>query len=192
MNTAGEALLEGRIEAMDEDQRLWRAVTAGDARAFEQLIERHSPRVTSVVSRLLDNREDAADAVQETFLRAWQHRARFRGDSGVRAWLLAIALNVCRSRRRGYWRWRLFLNRDAAGVVATPDDPRTLAEARLTHAHLEGAVRELPEALRTPFVLRFFEELSGVEIAAILGCTESTVWSRIYAARRALRRKLEE
>jgi RNA polymerase sigma-70 factor (ECF subfamily) len=192
MITAGEALLERGLETLgeDEDHRLWRAVAAGDTRAFERLVERHSPRVTSVASRFLDNREDVADAVQETFLRAWEHRRRFRGEAGVRAWLLAITVNVCRNRRRGYWRWRLFLSRDAASLCAAPDDPQVLAEERLGHGVLDSAVRELPEPLRTPFVLRFYEELSGVEIAAILHCRESTVWSRIYAARRELRKKL--
>lgn len=192
MSIGGEMAVEKRRAApgMDEDERLVRAAAEGERGAFEELVRQYARQVGAVARRLLDNPEDAADAVQETFLRAYQNLSRYRGSGGVRGWLLSIATNVCRDRRRRFWRWRRFLNRDAPALAPPPEDPRAAAEGRLSHAELEAAVRALPEGLRTPFVLRFFEDLTGAEIAEIVGCPESTVWSRIYAARRELRKRL--
>jgi RNA polymerase sigma-70 factor (ECF subfamily) len=194
MSVQGEIGVDSRLglTTEDEETRWWRLAVDGDTRAFERLVERHSGRLTSVAGRFLDNREDVADAVQETYLRAWEHRHHFRGGSGVGTWLVAILLNVCRSRRRGHWRWNLFLTRDALRLQPPPDDPRDLAEKRINRGVLERAVAELPTALRVPFTLRFFEEFTGAEIAQILGCRESSVWTRIYTARKRLARQLAD
>ena len=193
MSICGELVVEQRLgRAREEDEeRLWRAAAAGEHAAFETLISRHRRQVASVAARFLTSREDVEDAVQETFLRAYRQLFRFRGECGIRAWLVAIVVNVCRNKRRGFWRWRELLGRHAPSLAPAPDDPRSEAESRLARGELEHAVNELPETLRLPFILRFYEELSGAEIAAALGWNESTVWSRIYAAQRALRRKLE-
>src|SRR5207245_648349 len=151
-------------------------------------VERHRGKVTSVAARFLDNPEDVADAVQESFVRAYENLRSFRAAASFRSWLLAITINVCRNKRRGFWRWRLFLQQEAPALAERPADPEALAEDRLAYGQLESAVRELPERLRVPFVLRFFEELSGAEIAAMLKWPESTVWTRIYAARQELRK----
>lgn len=189
---AGEMRLEQGFERAvpDEDERLLRSAADESQAAFEALVVRHSGRVASVVSRFLENREDVQDAVQETFLRAYQQRKRYRGEAGVRAWLLGIAVNVCRNRRREFWRWRTFLSREGQAHVPQGPDAQELAESRLARGELERLLDRLPDDLRIAFSLRFLEELSGVEIAAILRIPESTVWTRIYAARRELRKQL--
>jgi RNA polymerase sigma factor (sigma-70 family) len=192
MLARGEIAVDQRLGLLageDEDLRLWRIAARGDQRAFEQIVDRHRGRLTSVVARLLEDPEDTIDAVQETFVRAWEYRQRFRGSS-VRGWLVGIALNICRNRRRSHWRRRLFMQRQAPKLLTRPEDAGRIAENQLQDDELAAAVAALPESLRVPFTLRFYEELSGVEIAAALGCPESTVWTRIYAARRELRRAL--
>lgn len=192
MHTCGELAVEqwpGR--AQDEEERLWRAAAAEERGAFELLVSRYRGKVASVAGRLLNNRDDVEDAVQETFLRAYQQLSRFRGECGIRAWLVAIAVNVCRNKRRGFWRWRRLLSESGPFLHPVSEDPRKHAEDRLARGELESAVARLPDPLRLPFTLRFYEELTGAEIAAALGWNESTVWSRIYAAQRELRKKLE-
>jgi RNA polymerase sigma-70 factor (ECF subfamily) len=190
MTAAGEILVDRRIGLVleDEDDRLHRAAVAGDDSAFERLVHRHSPQAALVARRLLENPQDVEDAVQETFVRAYQGLRRYRGQAGFRAWLLAIVVNVCRNRRRDWWRWRTFLSR--SGLGGPEPDARKQAEQQLIRGDLDRLVSALPDALRVPFTLRFFEELSGAEIAAILECPESTVWTRIYSARRELQRRL--
>src|SRR5947209_7906569 len=108
MQTRGELAVEqpvrGRPE--DEDERLWRAAADGETGAFETLVARHRRKLASVAARFLNDPDDTEDAVQEAFLRAFQQLGRFRGECGVRGWLISILMNVCRNKRRGFLRWR--------------------------------------------------------------------------------------
>jgi RNA polymerase sigma-70 factor (ECF subfamily) len=194
MNALGELPVLQRRELAEEDEdcRLWRALQAGDDSAFETIVVRHCAQVSSVARRLLGNAEDVEDVVQETFLRAFETRHRYPTIGCVRAWLLRITINLCKSRRRSGWWRRILLTRDYRGVEHPSRDARDAAEQSLERGRIAAAVDELPEFLRLPFMLRYFEELSGAEIAAALGWNESTVWSRIYAARRALQRRLAD
>lgn len=173
-----------------DDHRLVQSILHGDAAAFDGLVKSHAQPVTSVVRRFLDDPNDLEDAVQETFLRAYRSLSRFRGQASLRTWLIQIALNVCRDRRRTFWMRRVVLAADSRSFEAATDDGRDLAERAAMQESIERAVRALPEKLRLPLVLHAFEELSGAEIAAVLGWSESTVWTRIYAARKRLHREL--
>jgi RNA polymerase sigma factor (sigma-70 family) len=179
----------------DEEERRWvERAREGDAAAFDRLVERHWRKIASVVSRFLSDPNDVEDAVQETFVRAFQGLRGFRGEASARTWLLRIAVNVCRNRHAEAWRRRVSLTEDDAALPHFAADARALAEAAILRTDreraLRSALRELPEKLRLPILLHFIEELSGAEVAQVLGWNESTVWSRIYAGCRALRRKL--
>ena len=174
-----------------EDVRLVRDVLAGDLGAFDSILERHRRKVTSTVRRLLADPNDLEDTVQETFVRAFRHLGRFRGECSLRTWLLRIAINVCRDRARRAWFQRVLLIPEASLIARGRSGDFEAATADLgLRDELSTAIRELPQHLRVPFVLHALEELSGAEIAEVLGWNASTVWTRIYAARRALRKKL--
>lgn len=191
MQTASEAFVEEWVPAPDDGQdlRLVQAVLAGDRAAFDVLVRLHSREVSAAARRFLHNPNDLEDVVQETFLRAYQNLRRYQGTARLRTWLIQIALNVCRDRRRGFWMRRVVLVED------TSHSPQPASSAFSDQSALqqtiEAAVAELPEKLRLPFTLHAFVELSGVEIAEVLGCSESTVWTRIYTARKKLRVRLE-
>jgi RNA polymerase sigma-70 factor (ECF subfamily) len=174
--------------ADDEDQALARAARAGDAAAFDALVQRHWRKVASLASRLLDDPDEVEDAVQETFLRAYEHLGSFRAAASVRTWLLRIAVNVCKNRRGSWWRRRVWLAANPGELAPRP--PGDPLAAAVRQQELAEALGRLPERQRLPVVLHFYEELSGAEIAAVLGWNESTVWSRIYAGCRALRKHL--
>jgi RNA polymerase sigma-70 factor, ECF subfamily len=200
MRIGGEMAVErrpGRLagDGAEEEERRWvRAALAGDPAAFDALVDRHWRKVASVVGRFLADANDVEDTVQETFVRAYESLCGFRGDASVRTWLIRIAVNLCKNRRGEFWRRRVTLTDDDAALQAEASGPRLLAEAALLQGEweraLRGAMQQLPDRQRLPILLHFFEDLSGAEIAAVLGWNESTVWSRIYAGCRALRKKL--
>jgi RNA polymerase sigma-70 factor (ECF subfamily) len=196
MRTVGEMAVPGRRKraadngAGDEEQRLVRAAWEGDHSAFDALVQRHWRKIASVVGQFLDDPNDVEDATQETFVRAYENLRGFRGEASLRTWLIRIAVNVCRNKRGEFWRRRVSLEGDDATLHGEPADAKRLAEAAMCRDDLRRAVHRLPEKLRLPIVLHFFEELSGAETAAILGWKESTVWSRIYAGCRELRNQL--
>jgi RNA polymerase sigma-70 factor, ECF subfamily len=192
MDVPGEMVVPRRRDsaADAEDTRFWAAVQNGDDKAFEELVTRHCGRLAAVAGRLLRNPADVEEVVQEAFVRAFETRARYPHVQCVRSWFLRIAINLCNSRRRtGWWR-RILLTGDYRGLEPAVADPGDLAERGLVDQSLREAVNDLPETLQLPFLLRYTEELSGAEIAAVLGLNESTVWSRIYLARRRLRERL--
>jgi RNA polymerase sigma factor (sigma-70 family) len=180
--------------ADEEEQRLVRAAADGDTSAFDALARGHWRKVASVAGRFLADPNDIEDAVQETFVRAFENLRGFRGQASVQTWLIRIAVNVCKNKRSEFWRRRVNLTDDDSLLKVDPADARVLAETGMVlgdREHmLQRALSELPERLRLPIVLHFFEELSGREIAAVLGWNESTVWSRIYTGCRELRKKL--
>lgn len=190
MHPAGELTLDQWPDetAGAGELRLVQAVLAGDHACFDRLVSRHAAQIASIVRRVGGETADVEDIVQETFLRAYQNLRRFRGRSTLRTWLIQIALNVCRDRQRSFWKRRVRLT-----LPERPDPGQgSFVDATLLHQSIEAAVARLPEKLRLPFVLHAFEELSGVEIAAVLGWRESTVWTRIYAARKQLRSQLAD
>lgn len=192
MQIGGEAWMgcrAGRVPE-DTDQVLAHAAAGGDRCAFEALVQRHYGRVRSVCGRLLSDADEVDDVVQETFVRALQHVGRLRSETSVRAWLVRIAINACKNRYRLFWRRRVTLTDVLADLELPGRDAYVLAERSAFREALERAVQELPERLRLPFMLHALEELTGPEIAAALGWNESTVWTRIYTARRRLRQKL--
>jgi RNA polymerase sigma-70 factor (ECF subfamily) len=194
MHPAGEIVVDQWPKRCGdpEELRLVRAVLDGDAAAFESLVRCHGTQVASAARRFVRDPNDLDDVVQETFLRAYRSLKRFRGGSSLRTWLIQIALNVCRDRQRTFWKRRVVLTTDSATLDAVPSGKPSFSDAAALQQTIEAAVAQLPENLRLPFVLHAFEELSGAEVAAVLGWSESTVWTRIYAARKKLREQLRD
>lgn len=126
----------------------------------------------------------AEDAVQETFLHAYQNYAGFRGECAPRTWLSSIAINVCRSMRRGAWFRRL---------VCRPDDGREQISASLPgDERLIDALRALPDGLRDVVVLHYYQGMKIDEIAAAMKISASAVSMRLTRARAQLKRWILE
>jgi RNA polymerase sigma-70 factor, ECF subfamily len=171
---------------------------AGDVTGFEVIVRRYSGMVFGLAARLVGP-FDAEDVVQETFLRAYRSLESFRGESSLKTWLYAIALNRVRVRRGTLARLRgLF----GAGSGPTPDfslldnatDPeRTPEENALLsdqRRRLRKAVLDLPEEFRTAVVLRDLEGLSYEEVASVLTVPIGTVRSRLARGRALLKEAL--
>ena len=160
---------------------------AGDAAAFDTLVDRFSPDIYALLYRLTENAEEAGDLTQETFMRALRSIKSFRGDSELKTWLYRIAINESRNRFR-WWKRRkrdLTISLDATiGDSDTPlsdtlidrsISPEDAAQAEEREYALKAALLDLPEVFREAIVLCDVEGLSYEETAAALGISPLTV-----------------
>ena len=171
----------------------------GHDAALNDLMERHGERLFHYFIRCLQNEDDAADLAQETFVRVYQNRMKFRPDAKFSTWLYTIASNLVRTRYR--YRSRhpevsLDAENDQTGRSfrdSLPENSPTPSDSLQADERAEAvrrAIAALPEDLRTPLILAEYEERSQAEIGEIVGCTAKAVESRIYRARQQLRRTL--
>jgi len=181
------------------DQELMARVQAGDVRAFELLYARYAHPLLNFFYRMCYDRVAAEDYLQETFLRVWRARARYRPIGKVSTWLFEIAKNF-------WFNERAKLSRRPFAVGTGGDEaqsqlslvadarrdeaPHDAARASEVEEALGRAVAELSEKLRAAFVLARYQRLPYAEIAQILDIPVGTVKSRVALAERQLRARL--
>ena len=185
--------------ALDPDLDVLRRVAAGNVDAFSVLVDRHQGRLVRLCARLLRDPDEAQDAAQEVFLRAYRSAGTYEPRGRVFTWLYRIAVNHClnRLRRRRLVRFLPFST--AAGREDEPEldpmDSRPGSEramgAREDWAAMRGAIARLPAGQQAVLLLAKFEELSYRQIARALGITESAVESRLVRAMRTLAKAQE-
>lgn len=190
--TAGEA--EG-------DRALMARVKSGDEAALGALMARWEQPVKAVIARLVLNAREAEELAQETFVRVWQQREKYRTDAEVRPWIFAIAVNLARNRLR-WWRRRpevaleVWETEEGAGVAGDTVEgrgaPGGAAELERGErvAAVRAAVAALPLALREALVLFEYEGMAQAEIAATVGTTAKAVEARVARAKEKLRAAL--
>jgi RNA polymerase sigma-70 factor (ECF subfamily) len=162
-------------------------------RALAALVEQYASTLYRVAFSVLRNAADAEDAVQETFLRVLRHQATLGEVRDHRVWLIRIVWNIVLDRkRRAKTRPETEDVNDLARVLpATGLSAEERAAAAEHHAQMLRLVDRLPAKEREVLVLSAFEELSSVEIAEVLGVTESSVRSRLFRARNIMASLLE-
>jgi RNA polymerase sigma-70 factor, ECF subfamily len=164
----------------------------GDVAAFTMWAHHLHPLVYRVCRRLVNDRADAEDAVQDTFIRAWRSASALRDPAAHRGWLCQLARRACADRARGsITRVRPALELSVLDDLATdhgrPDQVLEVAQQR---DEVTAAFAKLGERHRVILLLREVDELSYDEIAAALGLPRGTVESRLHRARAALGRVL--
>ena len=175
-------------------------LAAGDDLALNALMQRWSDRVVSFLYRMTGRHETAVDLAQETFVKLYQARARYRPSSGkFSTWLFTIASNLAKNHAR--WRARhpeVSLDAtDADGASTTLDpasaglSPDQIAVSHETEAQVHAAILSLPADLRQALLLFTHEQLGYAEIAAMTGCSSKAVETRIYRARQLLKESLK-
>ena len=185
---------EGQKASPDIDHGLVAKAQAGDAAAFDQLVEKYKARVYGVVYHMLGNNEDAADLTQETFVRAYKALASFRSQSNFYTWLNRIAvnttLNFIRLRKEG----NLSLDEFSSDVEEDPTFKELVEEESVRRdvgrdelqKKLNEALQKLSKEHRAVVVLHDIEGLHHREIAKVLGCSEATARSRLFYAHQEL------
>lgn len=195
------ALARSERQESDEaarDRAVLERVAQGDGTAYRELVERHERRLQRLCQGFLGDPEEARDAVQEVFLKAFRKAESYRPRGKVYTWLYRIAVNHCLNqlRRRKIVRFLSLGSlgeRDApedAGPVFDPQDPQPGPGEQLAARERWRRTREaldgLPESQRAVVLLAKMEGLSQKETARVLGITEGAVESRLFRAMRTL------
>jgi RNA polymerase sigma-70 factor (ECF subfamily) len=177
------------------DDELVQRARQGDTAAFDQLVVRHQAAVFRAALAALRVREDAEEATQDAFVRAWASLGRFRGDSSFRTWLLTIAWRRALSRRRSLAAWfkrAAPLDSVPTGEMAVRSGLR--ADDRVRDAELRGhivrAIDALSPKLRDALLLAQSGEYDYAEMAAMLKVPLGTLKFRVSDARRRVRERL--
>ena len=171
--------------ARDIDEALLRRLAANDEAAFRLLVERHIDRAFSVALRLLGNRADAEDVVQDTMLKVWTHRGQWQqGRAKFSTWLYRVVTNRCIDLRRQP-------RTDNVDAVPEPADAQPDAVTTMQRDEvsllLEAAMQRLPEQQRVAVILSYHESMSNGEIAEVMETTVSAVESLLKRGRQQLR-----
>ncbi len=180
------------------DEELCKRAAARDGAAFEELVRRHQERAHRIAWTVLLDAEEAREVSQEAFLRLFERAGQFDGRARFTTWFHRLLVNLCldrRRRERWWWAWRRSAAEGAAAVPAeaiatsAADPADALGRKRLVERVWEAA-RELSAQQRAALVLTVQEDLSGAEVAAVLGCSEATARVHLHRALSALRRRL--
>jgi RNA polymerase sigma-70 factor (ECF subfamily) len=172
--------------ALADDAADARLAAEGDLRAFERIYRRHTARIHTLARRMI-GREDADEATQDVFVRAWEKLSSFRGEAAFGTWLYRLAVNALLARRAARARWNDRFVEDEDVLEMTAMRP-VETELRLD---FESAIEHLPEGARQVFVLYDVEGYRHEEIATLLGITSGTSKSQLHRARKLLRAHLE-
>ena len=173
-------------EAAADDASDVAAAAAGDMRAFERVYRRHVARIHSTAVRMLGP-EEADDATQDVFVRAWQRLGQFRGDSAFGTWLFRLGVNVMLSRREVV----ATRNRRHVDDSELPDTLASSTPPPELGVDFEAAMQRLPPGMRQIFVLHDIEGYKHDEIAAMLGIAQGTSKSQLHRVRMVLRKYLD-
>jgi len=172
------------VPAEDPLTPLIQRILGGELDAFEDLVAQTEARVLALVWRMLGDRHLAEDAAQETYLRVFRSLHTFRLGECFEAWLVRIAMNVCRdlARKRG----PLPVPLDAMETLPSDPAPMDAEETTLWNQRrslVQRALASLPQAERAALVLRDLEGLSTEEVARLLGVRPVTIRSQAASAR---------
>ena len=180
-----EPIVESNTRQRPETELIRKAV-AGDMSAYTRLVSDNRERVLRAAYGVLGSAEEAEDAAQDVFVKAWKKLDTYTGEASFSSWLYRITINtsidVLRKRRE-----QVALDHQIAEKTYGPEDRMLQSD---TQRQIRQAVDALPDGSRSVIILREYEQLSYKEIAEILEIPIGTVMSRLNYARRRLRERL--
>lgn len=190
-----KSLSPGYIIVNMNEKGIIAAAQQGNERAFTLLVKRYDRRIYRTAYNLCRDTGDAADITQEVFIRTWKHLSRFDTDRPLYPWLYQITKNLYLNRLRKGQSDPVGVNTDNLPARGTESDlsgsPETDLLKRETEQQIWAALREMPEKQREIILLKHFDGCSYTEIAEILEIPKGTVMSRLYNARKNLKKLLE-
>ena len=185
------------------DEILVKKSQKGDYPSFEGLVKRYEKKIYNLAYRIMGNKEDASDVLQETFLQAFKKLAGFKGKAKFSTWLYRIAVNICLMRKRKRKKMEI-VSLDVPILTKKEDEikrelrddwsesPLATLENKEVKKTLSEAIDLLPEEYRTVFLLRGLNGMSNEEVAEVLKISLPAVKSRLHRARLFLRDKLSQ
>lgn len=176
------------VEASDEE--LLDRMRLDDVEAYRTLVERHIDRAYAVAMRVLKNPADAEDVTQDAFVKAWINRHRLdAGRAKFSTWLYRVIVNRCIDKQRLVKTEWLD---DVEEPAAEQDDAVTVIHRRHVYSRLEDAMQCLPTQQQVALVLSYYEDMSNLEVAEVMGTTVAAVESLLKRGRKRLRELLRQ
>ncbi len=172
------------------------AALEGDQSAFGHLVEHYQTAVFNLAYRMLGEPQEAEDAAQEAFLRAYANLSRYDPERPFKTWLLSIASNHCIDRlRKRRLTWLSIEEEEGVSVhpalISTTTGPEEAYLEQERSAGIQALLAQLPPDYRLVVVLRYWYDMSYTEIAETLGTSESAIKSRLFRARQTLANLME-
>ena len=169
----------------------------GDTKAFETLVTKYMRRAYFIALGLVGQHDAALDLSQETFVRVYRHRRRFDPHRRFFPWFYQILKNLCFSylkeqRANPHVPLENLMDQEGERDVSGSFDPDLIVERDALKDRVWRSIFSLKPHDREIIVLRHFQDLSYREISEVLSCSQGTVMSRLYYARRALKKRLEQ
>jgi len=160
----------------------------GDRTAFDRLVEAYQGPVFNLCYRMLGNPDEAADAAQETFVRIYAKLHTYQPDRKLASWILSIASHYCIDRLRRHHGEMLSLDDEPVAAVLSSHQigPEESVMQNETRDEVQRAVDRLEPSYRIPLILRYWHNLSYIEIAEVMGLTVQAVKSRLHRARQQM------
>jgi RNA polymerase sigma-70 factor, ECF subfamily len=187
------------------ERRLIARLKQRDERAFNEVIEAYGQQVFRLVFRMLGNRQEGEDVVQDIFVQVFKGIDRFRGDSQLGTWIYRVAVNTCKNHVKYLARRkteaqddlepvanREFLNRARGMTSSEQAGPEQVVMGHQAESIVKQCLGELEEEFREVLILRDLEDLSYEAIGEITGLPEGTVKSRLHRARALLRERVSQ
>lgn len=191
------------MESNDSDLRALRKIQDGDEAGLKELMARHREALFRFIYRYVQNEADAAELTEETFFRVYQNADRFRPKAKAITWIFTIAGNLCRDRlrknrkRRGDFSLNVEIDLSSGAqrgdtFASGSRNPEEHTKSNESLKTIELAIQTLPHKLKFPFIFCVLEENSYDACAEVLKTNRKTVETRIYRARKQLRKVLAD
>lgn len=177
--------------AFADDGDLITRFKGGDVSGFEELVRKHQNRVYNLCRYMIRGTQDAQDAAQDVFLKAYGSLKAFKPDASLYTWLYRIAVNTCLDYKKKSRPEQTEDDSVIDDLASTEPSPEQHYQSKEIGQSIQLALQKLPEQLRAAIVLKEIEDLSYEEIAKVLHTSIGTVKSRISRAREELRRLLQ-
>jgi RNA polymerase sigma-70 factor (ECF subfamily) len=200
MRPAGHSFISWSARVDPDDRKLVEEARQGNQAAFRALVEKHQRKVYAMALSVLKDPDAASDVVQDAFIKVHQHLADFQGESGFYTWLYRIAMNLCIDRTRRSKRFAQVEFDDASAHEGAGDwevapsrlgfDPAQALRDREIRERVAKALDELSPAHRAVILMREVEGMSYQEMAEAMKCSQGTIMSRLFHARKRLQEML--
>ncbi len=185
------------------DETLVDLAKKGNTSAFEHLIKRHEDRIYSLIYRILNDKDETYDALQETVINAFQHLKNFRGKSTFLTWISRIAINCALMRKRAQKKYAISTDdgdnlpkyvdiSNAEHITDWSSDPTLSMESKELKKVLNDSLQKIPEKYRNVIILKDLENRPIEEVAKTLNISVAATKSRLHRARMYLRWLLEQ
>lgn len=180
----------------EDDRALVNAAKNGNTKCFEELYNRYYEKIFALAKSVVKNDADAEDVLQITFINAWKNIGRLENTDAFKTWISRIAINECNSMlRKNKPGYSLDEEGDDGEMMQIESDlmlPEQYAEREDLSARLKEIIDELSVSQRETIMLYYFSSMSVEEIAQTMDCSEGTVKSRLFLARKTIKAEIEE